>query len=54
MSEAGKGVSIGEFQRLVLRVGVVTAAEDHPNADRLLVLTLISPERSIRTGSTVK
>lgn len=54
MSEAGKGapasssgqppaaapLTIDEFQRLALRVGVVTAAEDHPNADRLLVLTV--------------
>ncbi len=48
MSEAGKGtpapqaaaISIEEFQRLALRIGVVTAAEDHPNADRLLVLTV--------------
>ena len=55
MSEEGKGppspsaptapqpptsVSIEEFGRLALRVGVVTAAADHPNADRLLVLTV--------------
>jgi len=48
MSEAGKSapapheaaLSIEEFQRLALRVGVVTAAENHPNADRLLVLTV--------------
>ena len=56
MSEAGKGapasgssdqppaaaplLSIDEFQRVALRVGVVMAAEDHPNADRLLVLTV--------------
>ena len=33
-------LSIEEFKRLALRVGVVTAAEDHPNADRLLVLTV--------------
>ena len=33
-------VSIEEFQKLALRVGVVTAAQDHPNADRLLVLTV--------------
>ncbi|MBI2104685.1 MAG: methionine--tRNA ligase subunit beta [Candidatus Omnitrophica bacterium] len=33
-------ISIEEFQRLALRIGVVTAAEDHPNADRLLVLTV--------------
>lgn len=31
-------LSITEFQRLALRVGVVVSAEDHPNADRLLVL----------------
>jgi methionyl-tRNA synthetase len=53
MSEAGKPspsqepsvpasslVSLEEFQRLALRVGTVTAAQDHPNADRLLVLTV--------------
>ncbi len=33
-------VSIEEFKKLTLRVGVVTAATDHPNADRLLVLTV--------------
>ena len=33
-------VSIEEFGRLALRVGVVTAATDHPNADKLLVLTV--------------
>ena len=33
-------VSIEEFGRLALRVGVVTGACDHPNADRLLVLTV--------------
>jgi methionyl-tRNA synthetase len=33
-------VSIEEFARLGLRVGVITAAADHPNADKLLVLTV--------------
>ena len=33
-------VSIEEFGRLVLRIGIVTAAQEHPNADRLLVLTV--------------
>ena len=33
-------ISIEEFRRLALRVGVVTAAQDHPNADKLLVLTV--------------
>jgi len=42
-TEAGKEpseVSIEEFRRLTLRVGVITGAQDHPNADRLLVLTV--------------
>ena len=30
--------SLDDFKKLVLRVGVVVSAEDHPNADRLLVL----------------
>jgi methionyl-tRNA synthetase len=30
--------TIGEFQKLELRVATVVAAEPHPNADRLLVL----------------
>ena len=33
-------VSIETFRQLALRVGVITAAQDHPNADRLLVLTV--------------
>ena len=33
-------LTIEEFQRLALRVGIITAAQDHPNADRLLVLTV--------------
>ena len=33
-------VSVEEFRKLALRVGVITAAADHPNADRLLVLTV--------------
>ena len=55
MSEEGKGspaasghpptaqppeLSLEDFKRLALRVGVVTAAQDHPNADRLLILTV--------------
>ncbi len=35
MAEA---ITIEEFRRLDLRVGTVTAADAHPNADRLLVL----------------
>ena len=30
--------SIEDFKKLVLRTGLVVGAEDHPNADRLLVL----------------
>ena len=33
-------VSIETFRQLALRVGIITAAQDHPNADRLLVLTV--------------
>jgi methionyl-tRNA synthetase len=32
--------SLEDFKKLVFRVGVVTAAADHPNADRLLILTV--------------
>lgn len=32
--------SIEDFQKIALRVGVITAAQDHPNADRLLILTV--------------
>ena len=31
-------VSIDDVRRLSLKIGVVVSAEDHPNADRLLVL----------------
>ena len=33
-------VSLEDFKKLTLRIGVITAAQDHPNADRLLVLTV--------------
>jgi methionyl-tRNA synthetase len=33
-------ITIEEFRKLDLRVGTVTAAEAHPNADRLLVLRI--------------
>jgi len=38
--QASPQASIEDFQRLAFRVGVITAAQDHPNADRLLVLTV--------------
>ena len=41
-------IAIADFQRVALRVGVITAAEDHPNADRLLVLTVDIGEPSPR------
>ncbi len=31
-------VSVEEFQKLAFRIGVILEANDHPNADRLLVL----------------
>jgi methionyl-tRNA synthetase len=59
MSEAGKTdaasaspapapISLDEFKRLELRIGIVTDARDHPNADRLLVLTVDVGEPSPR------
>lgn len=41
-------ISIEDFQRIALRVGVVTAAQDHPNADKLLILTVDIGEGSPR------
>ena len=41
-------VSIEDFQRITLRIGVVVSAEDHPNADRLLVLHVDVGEASPR------
>ena len=32
--------SIDDFKKLTFKIGVVTAAADHPNADKLLVLTV--------------
>ena len=31
-------IGLTEFQKVALRTGVIVSAEDHPNADRLLVL----------------
>ena len=33
-------ITIEEVQKIQLRIGTITAAADHPNADRLLVLTV--------------
>ena len=33
-------ITIEEFRRAALRTGVITAAVDHPNAERLLILTV--------------
>ena len=41
-------ISLEDFQRVALRVGIITAAETHPNADRLLVLTVDLGEASPR------
>ena len=45
-------ISIDDFARLELRVGEVVKAEPHPNADRLLVLTVqVGPEeRTVVSG----
>ena len=33
-------IAIEDVQKIQLRIGTITAAADHPNADRLLVLTV--------------
>lgn len=45
-------VSIDDFRALDLRIGTVTSAEPHPNADRLMVLKvdLGSEERQLVAG----
>ena len=45
-------LTIDEFQRLELRVATILSAEPHPNADRLLVLTidLGSEQRQVVAG----
>ncbi len=40
--------TIEDFGKLALRIGVITKAEDHPKADRLLVLTVDIGEASPR------
>lgn len=40
--------SIQDFRKLSLRVGTIISAEDHPNADRLLVLKVDIGEDSPR------
>ncbi len=41
-------VTIEEFSKMELRVGTVTAAKPHPNADRLLVLSVDMGEETER------
>lgn len=41
-------ISIEEFQKVSLRTGVIVAAEDHPNAERLLILRVDIGEPSPR------
>lgn len=45
-------ISIDDFRALDLRIGTVTSAEPHPNADRLMVLKvdLGSEERQLVAG----
>ncbi|MBI4341400.1 MAG: methionine--tRNA ligase subunit beta [Candidatus Omnitrophica bacterium] len=40
--------SIEDFQKISLKTGIITAAADHPKADRLLVLTVDIGEGSPR------
>ncbi len=48
----GMTISIDDFQNVELRVATITAAEPHPKADRLLVLTvdLGSEQRQLVAG----
>ncbi len=58
MSEEGKEplqaspgpgqLSLAEFQRMALRTGVIVEAQDHPHADRLLILKVDLGEGSPR------
>ena len=41
-------LSIEDFRKLQLRIGTIVSAQDHPNADRLLVLTVDIGETSPR------
>ena len=41
-------VSIQEFEKFDLRIGVVTAVEPHPNADKLLVMKVDLGEPAAR------
>ena len=45
-------ITFDEFQKMQLQVGEVTSVEDHPNADRLLVLkvNLGGEERQLVAG----
>jgi len=45
-------ISFNEFQRLDLRVGKIKKAEDHPNADKLVILKVDigSEERTLVAG----
>ena len=41
-------ITVEDFKKLALRIGVVVSAEDHPNADRLLILKVDIGEASPR------
>ena len=45
---ASSPASIEDFKKIALRVGVILAASDHPQADRLLVLSVDIGEGSPR------
>ncbi len=52
MADSPQYVTFDDFSRLDLRVATITQAEDHPNADKLLVLKvdLGSEQRQIIAG----
>lgn len=55
-------ITIDDFKKIELRVAQVKEVNDHPNADKLLVLTLdvgdktkqVVVERPLKLGSIVK
>lgn len=51
-SETANTISIDDFKKIELKVATITAAEPHPNADKLLVLQidLGSEQRQICAG----
>ena len=48
-------VKFEDFKQLELKIAKVLKVEDHPNSDKLYILTItiLVPEREIKVGSPV-